>query len=43
MDNGNTHDDYELDDEPIATSSLTIGIPLGIVLFIAIVAALAAF
>jgi hypothetical protein len=43
MDNHGHPEEYELDDEPIATSSLTIGIPLGFVLFIAIVAALTAF
>ena len=43
MDNGNTPEEYEMDDEPVTTSALTIGIPIGIVLFIAIVAALAAF
>ena len=43
MDNGKTPEEYEMGDEPIATSSLTIGIPLGLVLFIAIIAALAAF
>lgn len=43
MDNGNTTEEYEMEDEPVTTSPLTIGIPLGFVLFIAIVAALAAF
>jgi len=43
MDNHGHPEEYELDDKPVTTSALTIGIPLGVVLFLAIVAALAAF
>jgi hypothetical protein len=43
MDNRGHPEEYEMDDEPVTTSALTIGIPLGVVLFLAIVAALAAF
>lgn len=43
MDNHGHPEEYEVDDEPVTTSSLTIGIPLGLVLFLAIVAVMAVF
>ena len=43
MDNHVNPEEYEMGDKPVTTSALTIGIPLGVVLFLAIVAALAVF